>query len=348
MHAKLTVQMALAVAIAATSFASFGQRAPSHVAPFVPFEEVFAAEDTLILDPEVLIGQIWSLDIDDAGRMVLVDYVAQAIHLFSATGSHVAQLATENCWPEPVTPWNARFVSNGRIVAKGTSGTFFAFDSAGMCIVAKRAPELRTVTGFCGMVDSTFAIRSMAPRGPILLVLSPDFEIEREIPLEEPRFRRLTVQALSQPGRNIGCFETGPRYLYPESADGVPVWLPDVPQSIPEFYEDRSRDVSLDTDQMKRVTEIMDATIAYGIYELDDSAHIVSYLGRRKARFQNLEGRGFQIVDRAHPASAVSTIADINVLAAKDGLVYALQAHQRQPDGTLNNPGIIRYRYLRK
>ena len=348
MHARLPVQLALAIAIAATSFSSFGQQAPSHVAPFVPFEEVFAVEDTLRLDPEVLIGQIWSLDIDDAGRLVLVDFVAQAIHLFSATGSHIAQLATEDCWPEPVTPWNARFVSNGRIVAKGTGGTFFAFDSAGLCVAAKRATELRTVTGFCGMADSIFAIRSMAPRGPSLLVLSPDFEIEREIPLQQSRFRRLTLQALSRPGRNIGCFETGPRYLYPESADGVSVWSPDTPHSIPEFYEDRSRDLSLDTDQMKRLTEIMDATITYGIYELDNSTHIVSYLGRRKARFQDLEGRGFQITDHAHPASGISTIADIDVLAAKDGLVFALQAHERQPDGTLANPGIIRYRYLRE
>jgi len=336
----------ISVAITATEVSSFGQQAPTHAAPYVPFDEIFVAEDTLTLDPEVLIGQVQSLDISSTGALILVDNVAQAIHLFTATGAHVVQLNTEDCYPEPVVPRSARFVGKDRIVASASGGTYFVFDSTGKCIVAKRRPELIATTGFCGVEDSIFVFRSFTPRNPSLLVLTPDLELAREVSLRAPRFPLLSTQVLPSPGRSIGCFEAGPRYLYPESPDAVSVQSPDEPHNVPVFYKDRTQDLTrTTTDRMKRVREIMEYTITYGLYELHDSTHIIAYVGSWKARFINQKGLGLLIVDHTRPESAISTFADIDIMAAKDGLVYAMGEHEELPDGTVDNPVIIRYRY---
>ena len=344
MNRGLAQLAVVSVAIAATSFPSFGQQAPTYVAPYVPFDEIFFAEDTLTLDPEILIGQVQSLDISDTGAMVLVDNVAQAIHLFTATGSHVAQLNIEDCFPESGAPWSARFVGKDRIVANDTGGTYSVFDSTGKCIVAKRRSELVSTTGFCGVEDSLFVFRSFT-QNPSLLVLTPDLELAREVSLRAPKFRLLSNQSLPSPGRSIGCFETGPRYIYPESPDAVSAQSQDEPHNVPVFYKDRDKDLSMDTNPMKRVGEIMEYIITFGVYELYDSAHIVAYMGTWKTRFKNQRGLGLLIVDHTRPESAVSTFADIHLKAAKDGLVYAMGEHEERPDGTVDNPVIIRYRY---
>ena len=345
MNRGLAQLAVVSVAIAATSFPSFGQQAPTYVAPYVPFDEIFVAEDTLTLDPEILIGQVQSLDISDTGAMVLVDNVAQAIHLFTATGSHVAQLNIEDCFPESGAPKSARFVGNDRIVARGSSGTYLVFDSTGKCIFGKRRQELVATTGFCGVEDSLFVFRSFTRQNPSLLVLTPDLELAREVSLRAPKFRLLSTQILPAPGRSIGCFETGPRYIYPESPDAVSAQSQDEPHNVPVFYKDRDKDLSMDTDRIKRFGEIMEYTFANGVYELYDSVHIVAYYGQRKARFNNQESFGLQIVDHTRPESAISTITDIDIKAAKGGLVYAMGEHEERPDGTVDNPVIIRYRY---
>ena len=120
----------------------------------------------------------------------------------------------------------------------------------------------------------------------------------------------------------------------------------DEPHNVPVFYKDRDKDLSLDTERLKRLGEIMGSTITFGIYELYDSAHIVAYMGTWNTRFKNHQrGLGLLIVDHTRPESAISTFADIHLKAAKDGLVYAMGEHEERPDGTVDNPVIIRYRY---
>ena len=345
--------LALAVgimAILAGGVPSFGQQNDPFVGEYTAFDEIFSIEDTITLDPSILIGEIQSLDVSDSGSLVMVDGVAQSIYLFDATGSHVAELSNHGCFPDPsFMPFYARFVDKGWIVARDWDATILLFDSTGKCTAGKRQVELLRTTGFCEFDGSIIALRSFTPEDPALVVLNLEFDVLREQPLSAPGFPMLNAQVLPLPGRSIGCFKSGLWFIYPESPDAMSAESPDRSYSVPEFYKDRTGDLSQDrqVNLTKRMGRIMGATLAVGLYELYESVHVVEYFGSRKGRFNEQKGIGLQIVDHANPESAVSTIADINIKAAKDGFLYVVGDHEALPDGTVANPLIVRYRYRR-
>ncbi len=48
----------------------------------MPFDELFVLQDTLRLDPSMLIGQVGFLDISARDEILVTDHVANSVYLF--------------------------------------------------------------------------------------------------------------------------------------------------------------------------------------------------------------------------------------------------------------------------
>ena len=67
---------------------------------FVEAEDLFTPVDTVRFDASVLIGSIDFVDMSGKGEFLLTDDVMKALHVFTASGSHVRTLKITLCNPE--------------------------------------------------------------------------------------------------------------------------------------------------------------------------------------------------------------------------------------------------------
>ena len=152
---------ALVVVLLASYNRNPAPKAERTVAPsnLVPFDEVFAPPDTVILDPSVLVGQIWFIDVDASGHLLITDYSAGLVHLFEPTGRHISTFDTDVCYPNDTghTVHGARFADNGTILVNTWEGVTVVFDWAGNCVAARSDPT-STILSFCTWGDSLFTL----------------------------------------------------------------------------------------------------------------------------------------------------------------------------------------------
>ena len=86
--------------------------------PLVPFEELFVLEDTISLDPSVIIGRISFMDISTEGNLLITDGISDSVFLFSPTGEHIRSYDPLKCLigREKFHPWNSLFMNEGKIM----------------------------------------------------------------------------------------------------------------------------------------------------------------------------------------------------------------------------------------
>ena len=103
--------------------------------PLVPFEELFVLEDTISLDPSVIIGQISYLDTDPEGNLLITDGIGDSVFLFSPTGEHIRSYDPLKCLigREKFHPWNSLFMSEGKIMTTQLSYGSVVFNPDGSC-----------------------------------------------------------------------------------------------------------------------------------------------------------------------------------------------------------------------
>ena len=122
-------------------FEGNGVVTPDHV----PFERVFALEDTIRLDPNVMIGSVRALDVDDKGQLLLVDSKNRSVQLFSKTGEHRHSMRVAECDPgTSFDPETARFIENGQVVVRSGFAAGYVFSSSGECVAVERSEHVRT------------------------------------------------------------------------------------------------------------------------------------------------------------------------------------------------------------
>lgn len=171
-----------------------------HTSELMLFEDLFAVEDTLVLDPSVILGPIWFIDVDASGSVLITDMQGALAHLFAPTGKHQATYSMETCYPSDFghSLWISRFAGDDRIILLSWGdNTIVVFDRSGNCLAAKR--KATTIMSFCTLGDSMYAFRG--PQGPstsIMDVYSLDLESRREVVLENPEFYRLNGNYLAR------------------------------------------------------------------------------------------------------------------------------------------------------
>ena len=317
----------------------------------VPFEELFAFEDSLVLDPSVILGRIWFMDVDASGYMLITDLASELVHLFAPTGEHRTTYNMDTCLPtdDGLEAWWAQFASENRVILAELGQAMVVFDRSGECLAAKQLTS--SFQSFCTFGDSIYTYRGV--RGlstSIADVYLMDLEWDREIFLTPPVFPRLNQSNLGVGGRDFACFESGPWYRYSEEMDASPVYaLAQIERAQPEFFVRRDRDLSEGLSMQERAQERNALPELVGIYALDNDTRMGAFSGiGAEFSTSDTEGRqpvGLSIVSHSGKFSAKSTVPYRYPEAAGHGHLYFLGDIASMDEGDLGNRVVIRYRF---
>ena len=109
--------------------------------PVIPFDTLFQLEDTIRLDPKILIGNIGFMDVDEHGTLLITDDVAQTVHRFSPSGEYVRRYDFAECLPDDagIFPLVARAMGRGRTLVVLASKSAAIFTADGKCLAGRRA-----------------------------------------------------------------------------------------------------------------------------------------------------------------------------------------------------------------
>ena len=324
---------------------------PSNI---VPFDELFAPPDTVILDPSVLLGAIWFIDTDASGHLLITELSSGLVHLFEATGLHISTFDTDVCYPNDsgYTVTSARFADNGTILVNTFERVIVVFDRAGNCVTGRRHLT-STIRSFCTWGDSLFTFLGLSgsDRKQMFEVYTMDLVFQRSIKHAPPEFPGLNSTYWGSSGRNMDCFQGGVLFKHHEDMDAKPVSGQALPIQVrPEFFVKRDRDVPGPRNP-KRRRQAMDAfPLLNGLYALDEDVRMMVFSGIDES--YRLEGDtrrqvvGFSIASNSNQFAPVSTIPHKAPYAASHGYLYFIGDYVTMPDGEFGNSTIIRYRFI--
>ncbi len=319
----------------------------------VPFDHLFALADTVVLDPSVLVGQIWFIDADVSGHMLITDISSGLVHLFEPTGQHISTFDKDVCYPNDSGhfTWTARFADNGSVIVTTMEGAVVIFDRSGNCLEA-RSNLTSPLQSFCTWGDSIFTFLGL--RGPerktMIEVHSMDLTFQRAIELATPEFPRLNSNYLGSRGRNMDCFRGGPLYKHSEDMDATPVsdrepwtWF------RPEFFIKRDKDIPDSPNMMERLAARREFPLLNGLYALNEDIRLMVFSEIEESyRPEGGSGRvvsGFSIVSNDNRFEAVSTVPPKVPYTARHGHLYFVGPNVSTPDGDVGNQAVIRYRF---
>ena len=323
----------------------------------VPFEDLFTPEDTLVLDPSVILGQLSFVDVDASGSVLVTDEVSNLVHLFASTGQHQATYIMDTCLPidGQHRVWTSRFASDDRIILSTQSGTMVVFDRSGNCLAAKRR-LLYPLRSFCARGDSVFVFRGPRGLGDALTsvagVFTMDLELQREIRLENPEFEKLNITYLGSPGRDMDCFSDGPYYKYHEDMDARSAYgRSEVVRTRPDFFVRRDQDLaSFRGPNPERIKSLNAFPQLMGMYALDDDSRLMVFtqIGNEFRRTDSPSDRsmtGISIVSNSAKFGSTSTVYHKRPRTARHGYLYFVGDNVQTDDGDVGNPTVIRYRF---
>ena len=353
MQGKISAQLfILLVAISAAGCLSEKSKVPTVRSPLVPFDELFVLDDTLRLDPTMLIGQVRFLDVSARGEILVTDNVANSVYLFSPSGSYIRSYSALQCLPDNTNfyPSSSRFIGGGRIMTMRFAGGAAVFDADGTCFAEQRVlmPYTRA---FCAYKDSILFGQQVDREEPVVAnVYSPMLETIGEVLIEPPRLISLNRFFGGQHGRTIDCFDDGPYYVYAESMDAIPVDSSlSRTQYKPDFFEWRPEDLpETSPENQYRLQRAYPSTIA--VFALDGSTRMVVYtdLDSRWSLSEVRTGEeyGLSVASNTGQFPARSTISPVHPQAAGGGYLYAVGEHESLSNGEIGNPVILRYRFI--
>ena len=299
---------------------------------FMEFEDLFRPVDTVRLDASVLIGSMTFMEVSDRGEFLISDDQMKAFHAFAASGEHVRSFTVSGCNPEDSGRlYSARFLEDGSILA-ATSRTVYAFNADGSC--EKRLMDLpSTHPSFCEWQGHTYFLDT-SPSPPRIYAYSMEAGIVAKYELRTPEFPSLTSVYRGLEGRAMACFEEGVFFRYVESSDAEPMMPGNNPvMHRPTHFRPVQRDMITTKGMGAGADDFLDllrkATFASGIFELDESHRLVKF---------HTWGRDTPInIVNMETQTSASTITDMRVEVAEDGLLYVLGEYEPLPSGEVGN-----------
>ena len=331
------------------------QESAVHVvrSPTVLFDELFMLEDTVQLDPAILIGQITFIDINPSGEFLISDRQANLTYLFSSSGNHLQSYSAFTCLSDDVHfyPWSTRFLGDEHVITMQFAGPAVVFNLDGTCYASTKMlmPYAKAI---CIQEDSIFAQQIGIEEQATANVYSPILENIDEILIEPPRLIFLNRNFVGQAGRTIDCFDDGPYYLYPESMDAIPIRSnsPGI-QYRPDFFEWRPEDLSDGPpDDKSHRRRRMEYPYAIAVFALDGSTRMVVTDNLdsqwRLSDAPASENLGLSIASNSGLFPARSTISSVYPQGAGNGYFYAVGENNILPDGSYGNPVILRYKFI--
>ena len=323
--------------------------------PLVPFEKLFALEDTIRLDPSVIIGRISFMDTDPEGNLLITDDIGDSVFLFSPTGEHIRTYDPLKCLigREEFSPWNSLFMSESKVMTTHVSRGAVVFNPDGSCFSTMQS----TPTPFwnsCAHNDSLFFYTpvAMASSDASLVVYSSNLVKLHDIPIKPTVFRELNDGRLAALGRSIACFDDGPYFAYQESADAMPAYAKaELTLQRPKFFVDRPRDLPRNWSRDQQREEWMKYPSLYGIFALTRQTRMVIHDSLTDRWDPAALGDpvfvvGVGIISNTGQFPPRNTLTTVVPIAAGHGYMYDREKHELLPNGEFGNPLIIKYRFV--
>ena len=293
---------------------------------FVEAEDLFTPVDTVRFDASVLIGSTSFVDLSGKGNFLLSDDVMKALHVFTASGSHIRTFKVTQCNPEhDGSLRSAKFLENGDMMVATSQGVF-TFNADGSCKERLPNPIIDNAS-FCERRDTVYFFSPS--RRPQMHAFSIESGTIRDYDLRMPQFPRTTSVNRGYWGRQIACFERGVFYRYAESSDGEPLFLDDDPVvHRPMFYRPPKRDI-IGRDLTGELMDLgKEFTYSHGLFELDDDHRLVTFEYPAEANM-NIVNMDTQ--------TSISTKSDLFIKLAREGFLYVSGDYELLPSGEMGN-----------
>ena len=323
-----------------------GERTQEEVfAPLVPFGDLFVLEDTIRLDPSVIVGLVDFVDFGPEGAFLAIDPQSNELHLFTAAGEHKRVLDPATCLPERSGQVrSARFVSPDRIFSLGAGGEMVVFTAEGDCVAAQ-VPR-HAAKSACASGDTLHILpRLMSPRKHNTIAYSIDLNQIGSTRIALPKHPIL--YNVYSGGRSIECFSDGPYYVDSGRADATPIRSPqNFAPARPPFFVERKGNLSSGGDQASLVLEVLEHPMNSGVLKIDGQTRLIVYRIPREQLAAIPEARsGFVVASNVGEFAARSTMSPVWPVGAADGYIYSVGGNVQMPDGDVGNPVLLRYKF---
>lgn len=98
------------------------------------FSQKFIKVKEVKLDKDLLIGNVWTMDVDDDGNFIINDQIAREIYLLNSKGKLREKLSPLKCDPGfSWRPFDVKKLTNGKILVLNSGPWGFLFNADGSC-----------------------------------------------------------------------------------------------------------------------------------------------------------------------------------------------------------------------
>ena len=317
------------------------------------FGNLFMLEDTIRFNHAVLFGNRWTMDVNSAGELLVLDPQSEGVYLFSPSGAFIQRMAITDCNPEAAFNFfaHASFLDDSQIAVFNNKGVI-VFNRDGECVQAITDRDFATNTrGICSHRDTIFAMPGDVWDSTAIRAYSPDLTFMDQFSLPLPEFPRRASTMLTNQGAAMACFDDDVWWVYSESFDASPRLSPTkLPRYMPDFFVERTQDFPefelVDQSNFRRITEMISeaeaqASSVQGMYALDNETRMIVYGGTESDL-----GTGAVIASHGDRFPAVSTWLSEGPKAVGNGRLYMAGDPEDELTGEATNPPIIRYRFI--
>ena len=318
------------------------------------FGDLFVLEDTIRFNHSVLFGNRWTLDVNSAGELLVLDPQSEGVYLFSPSGAFIQRMAITDCNPEAAFNFfaHASFLDDSHIAVFNNKGVI-VFSRDGECVRAITDRDFATNTqGICSHRDTIFAMPGDVWDSTAIRAYNPDLALmEDHFSLPLPEFPRRASTMRTLQGAAMACFDDDVWWIYSESFDASPRLSPaKLPRYMPDFFVERTQDFPefelVDQSNFRRITEMISeaeaqASSVQGMYALDNETRMIVYGGTESDL-----GTGAVIASHRDHFPAVSTWLSEGPKAVGNGRLFMAGDPEDDLTGEATNPPIIRYRFV--
>ncbi|MXW13468.1 MAG: hypothetical protein F4120_10960 [Rhodothermaceae bacterium] len=345
-YSVLFLSVVASMIIPGSSRAHQANKFPPSPENFRKVQTITFSDPREVLSEDLLIAEIYSLDVDIGGRLLVVDLLGRQAFLFDSDGSLLSALDPSLCHPGfEFQPVNAVFLEDQSIFLVNAGPWGYRFTMDGECLGNVHRDFVMLQVGFLdttpqGNLVGVYHLPTMST----MKYMTPEGETVREIELPTSKFPNANIRIAT------GGIVTDKAHAFYAGAlephvlkvarDGTieskishrTSWFQNVSKDLPDF--DSGNPVAI----MEAIGDLYrSTTITTRVFELNDQVIMAQYSGPK--------GQGYQMFTKDGLLVAEELGVNFRFEQAKGGLLYQVIQPEMDSAG-LPNPFIEVYQFL--
>ncbi len=292
---------------------------------------------------DMLIDSFDELKVNDDGKMVLVDRLSQAVHIFAPDGGHIAELGISRCDPGRHFTPDAVAMNNDYVFIVNGGPWGYVFTTDGTCLGKADRDYYPLKLQVLTSGNSLYGIRSVGGQAFQITIGDHTGKPSRsyEIPMGEfPNAnRRIHGGGLALFGTDIFFAPSVDPLIYKVDTAGKVSTL-DVDTELDNRKPPSDIPAQFSDELMRKARDIViNNTVNTGLFPLPGGLLLAQYVTRNRAR------------ERLYIDAATGTIrhvetADFEFIAVHNGVGYRRAWPDADEDVEWANPYVMTYRFV--